>query len=362
MKKLKVVYDNILFSLQKSGGISVYWTELSKSLKNEPIVEARFLESANNNLVREKIRLDTTPEKSRLPLILQRITSCRYSCDDAHIFHSSYYRTSRHRQAINVVTVHDFTHELLQHNLRTKMLIWQKRRAISKADGLICQSENTKRDLLRFYPEAKAKPIKVIYSGVLPDFHPDSAPLPPDYSHLAKAPFALFTGSRARYKNFALAVQSVSLVPGLQLVITGGGPLTAKEQELLDTTLPGRAFALGFISNQLLNALYNHAQVLLYLSEYEGFGLPVAEALRVGCPVITTNRASLPEVAGRGAILLENLDPKAVAEAIQELASNHELRAQLLERGARHVQQFTWDATFRDTLEFYHTLFNQKQA
>jgi mannosyltransferase len=118
--------------------------------------------------------------------------------------------------------------------------------------------------------------------------------------------------------------------------------------------LPNRYKSFSHISNEELNKLYNQSICLLYLSEYEGFGIPVLEAMSAGCPVIALKKSSIPEVAGNAGILFSDFDKKSVQKTIESLRDNKKLRTEQIELGLKNVKKYSWDKCYKEVKNFYH--------
>ncbi|ELA8120756.1 glycosyltransferase family 4 protein [Vibrio parahaemolyticus] len=325
-----IVYDGIIGSLQPNGGISVLFEELKARLSPS---EFKYYSYTN-----EKGSLHL---KSR---IMERYRDFGENLELTDLFHSTYYRLPD--SACNIVTtVHDFTYERYIGGLAKFVHSFQKNRAIKKSDQIICVSENTALDLLKYCPVDESR-INVVYNGVSNDYYP----LKSSYSG-----YVVFVGSRAKYKNFECVVESVALISDLKLVIVGGGTLTSNELGYLNTKLNGRYEHKGFIANTALNAVYNDALALVYPSSYEGFGIPVIEAMKAGCPVIALNSSSIPEVAGNSAILLETPSVDEVREAIVALDSGI-IRNNMVSQGLENAKRFSWDKCFEETQKVYSKL------
>ncbi len=349
--------DNIIFSLQKTGGISIVWYELIKHLMDRGWgKELRFLEfnHAGDNLFRKHLSLPAEQiiNKHYLFMPLQRYLNPHIENVRKFIFHSSYYRTCPSLRAINVTTVHDFTYEHYMHGLVQRLHSIQKYNAIRRSTHIICISNHTKRDLLRFLPEIDPERISVIYNGVSKEYHVLSerpaVPLPYDAFS-----FVLFVGSRVAYKNFGLAVRALRQT-GLRLVIVGD-PLTREETNLLHTELDGLYHYAGRLSNKRLNEFYNAAYCLLYPSSYEGFGIPVIEAQKAGCPVIALNASSIPEIIGNKSLLLKEATVEEIRRCLSQV-QNSSVRAQIVRDGLENAKRFTWDNTFAQIEKLYARL------
>ena len=263
------------------------------------------------------------------------------------LLHSSYYRLTSHRGIRNVITVYDFTYERYWSGLRVLVHGLQKRRAIARADAVLCISENTRRDLEELVPGTDMSKVHVTHLAANEEFRPIEAPTP-------ARPYVLFVGSRLGYKNFPQAVAGMRLVRDCALVMVGGGALTSEETALLERELPGRYEHRGVVSTEDLNALYNGAVCLLYPSAYEGFGIPPIEAMQAGCPFVALSVSSLPEVAGPAGILLETADARAIADAIEACASSR--RAELRRLGFEQARNFSWRQTYEKTASIYRSL------
>ena len=357
---MNLYLDSIIFALQRSGGISVYWSEMLKYiLASGTAVQMLEHPSALLNIQRSMLELPTQAivKDMPIPLGVARYLPALPSCPNADIFHSSYYRTPRQRGIKQVVTVYDFTYEFFRSGLRRFVHTRQKQQAILAAAGIICISESTRQDLLRLYPTISPERTRVIHLGVSEAFHPNdgTTALTDDLHWLSKTKYVIFIGDRNDYKNFDLAVQSVERVADCHLVIVGGGQLSGTEYELLERCLNNRYRHLQGVSESALNILYNYAFCLLYPSRYEGFGLPPLEAMRAGCPVIAVNCSSLPEVCGKAALLTEKPDVGLFVQQIRALEQTN-LRHEMIARGHEQSRKFRWESTCQKTMSFYHEI------
>ena len=243
----------------------------------------------------------------------------------------------------NVVTVHDFTYEYYRKGLAKYLHSYQKKRAIQNAELIICISESTKKDLYQFYPNLNKK-VKVIYNGVGNMFKRIS-----DYKTFNNR--LLYVGDRKNYKNFNQLILALNSNNDFELDIIGGGKLTKQELSKL-SKISFKHFE--GISDEDLNKLYNSAFALVYPSSYEGFGLPIIEAFKAGCPVICHKGSSTAEIAKDSAIVGE-ISPEFILESLMKL-KDLEIRKKLIDRGILEAKNYSWDKCIDQTHKAYKSI------
>lgn len=351
---MRIIFDNIVYSLQRYGGISVVWNNLiMRILQREH--DVHFLEHSDAQLNISRQLLPLPKEKihslSTRLLMLRRYLNPQVPKElvadqKPFIFHSSYFRLCNHPKAINITTVHDFTYEFYVRNWFKRTLhCWQKHAAIRRADHVVCISENTRRDLLRILPDINPDKISVIYNGV----ERGSFYRLPNTTH---QDFALFVGRRDEYKNFDAIVQPLAEL-GIPLHIVGPD-LSPTEQARLNA-LGLRYKMCGIIGHNELNVLYNQALFLIFPSYYEGFGLPVLEAQMAGCPVMAYNASSIPEVIGDPTLMLDAFTTQTMAPLVERFR-NPDTRASIVANGLANASRFSWDKMAEQYLQLYQTL------
>jgi glycosyltransferase involved in cell wall biosynthesis len=250
-----------------------------------------------------------------------------------------------------VLTVHDLSFErhpeLMspRDRLLFRLLV---PRSVRRAERVLTGSERTKRDLVERYAVSETKVVVTPY-GVDPVFRPDGP------AHSAP-PFALFVGAIQPRKDPVTAVEALArLDADLELVFVGpekrGGD--ALRAAITRLGLDRRVHFLGYVPTGQLASLYRGAECVVLPSRYEGFGLPVVEAMASGTPVVATNAGALPEIAGDAAVLVEPGDADAFAEGIN-VALNE--RERLVAAGLARAGRFTWADTARRTLAVYEEL------
>ncbi|MEN9630293.1 MAG: hypothetical protein RJA10_3521 [Pseudomonadota bacterium] len=363
---MKVVFDSQIFELQRHGGISRYVTELALAMARLPEVQARVLAPLHVNALLAGSGAPTAgpaacvpgwPARLRQPLAAAW-SAAWLALGPPDVLHATYY--GRHRRPRGagrlVLTVHDMIHERFPGDFGPHDdTAACKRAAVAAADHVICVSDSTRRDLCQLYGLAPER-ISVVPHGVRPlPAVQGPPPLPPG------APYLLHVGARGGYKNFSLLLRALAasapLRTALRVVAFGGGPWTAAERELITRAGLGDGQVLQMAGDDaLLSTLYRHAACLVYPSRYEGFGMPLLEAMALNCPVVSASGSALPEAAGPAATYFdtESADaPAQLAAAIERATGDPARRAELQRLGAERAAAFTWERAARQTLQAY---------
>jgi glycosyltransferase involved in cell wall biosynthesis len=280
------------------------------------------------------------------------------------LFHATNYAAPRHGAAPVVVTVHDLAlvrfPELGTPALRR--LVRRSAQVVREAHLVIADSQATAADLRALFGVDSAR-TRVVYPGCDPQFRP----LPPDDAARVVAerlgirgPYVLHVGTLEPRKNLErlvtafLRLHDAGATP--HTLVCAGAPgwgAAALHRHLAAHGADARVRLLGRVPDDLLPALYAAADVFAYPSLYEGFGLPVLEAMACGTPVVTADVASLPEVAGDAALYVDPRDADALTAALDRALRDHALRAALRARGLRRAAGFTWTRCARETLAIY---------
>lgn len=341
-------------SLAREGltGIGVYIKHLITALMQIDDIEVRaYYRSrafAKRDLITRHLDVQTYRYK---PFVSQRAVD---------VFHGPDFRLPRVRSTPSVVTVHDlaaFEVDLLADDFaqqargRTKRLFRHR-----QPDRVIAVSKATEVRLLELFPRL-AGTIDVVHLGFDPAViveHNDALP------NEVRGEFVLYVGTIERRKNVTSVVDAFDLLrernlsSGLQLVIAGGDGFDSDAVHRRIEASPFRdsIVRLGFVTDEMRAALYQSARVLIYPSLYEGFGLPVLEAMAAGCPVVTSNYGAVAEVAGAGALCVAP-EPEAIAEAILSLINDDALRNSLIDKGRDRAATMTWAKCAASTVKVY---------
>ena len=272
-----------------------------------------------------------------------------------------------------VVTVHDIGPLIHPEFFRKSSFYFLQKNlvsAIKKVSAFICVSQSTE-DTLREYVQEKysvdlSDRTYVTYEGISPQFSTQSESLKLDFDDqfdYLHQPFILAVGKISPRKNLEVVIKALkklnSSIPHHLVTVGGDGWDFQNTKSLAESLgLSDRVHFRGFVSDITLNALYKKATLFIYPSLFEGFGLPVLEAMASGCPVITSNISSLPEVSGEAALLIDPQDVDEVASAIEAICKNQSLAAELKRKGLERAGRFSWKKCAQETLKVYEKFVN----
>lgn len=276
------------------------------------------------------------------------------------LFHSPDYVLPPLRRGKRVLTIHDLSFLRYPEGADPRLrwyLTQAVPRSIAQADLVLADSRNTKIDLIELLG-VEASRVEVLYPGVEERFHPldeeSLAPVRARYS--LDFPFILTVGTLEPRKNHVGLLQAYSFLRHPPRLVIAGGKGWLYEpifQEVERLSLEGRVFFLGYVPEEDLPALYNLADLFVFPSFYEGFGLPPLEAMACGTPVVTSNTSSLLEVVGDGALLVPPRDVEALAEAMEKVIGDPSLQEELRSKGLERAKRFRWGEAAKRLLAIY---------
>lgn len=382
---MKVLFDHQIFSLQATGGISRLFHELIRNAKEGGAFHPTLAIRVSNNLyiqgapylqrplLRERAysdflknvdfkgkrllyravsRAGLTRRSGPLNLACSRKSIERQLYD---VFQPTYY-SPYFLDIIKkpfVLFIFDMIHELYPNYFGADDLAAAHKRLLAgKASRVVAISNNTREDAIRILG-ANPDAVDVVYPGFTPmkggrgDL--STAGLPPKY--------LLFVGSRGLYKNFSNLVAGVETIcrkdKELHVYCAGGGPFTAEELSLIQKRgLKGRVVR-GDLDDAGLSKAYRCARALVFPSLYEGFGFPVLEAFSAGCPVVLSNRGSLPELARDAGIYFNPEDKEDIEEKIGRLLCDQFLRSTMISKGYVILRDFSWEKAAAEMSKTY---------
>ncbi len=281
------------------------------------------------------------------------------------VFHASNQVRNPPRNVPLTATIHDMTCWLMPElhtpaNVRADQNFAEK--VLTRAAGLIAVSENTRRDAIRLLGLDPEK-VWTIHSGVAESFFQVSET---DVRRAAERyrlerPYVLFVGTIEPRKNLDTLIDAYAGLPEsvrreVELVVAGpAGWAAERTRRRLEAGAPGVRY-LGYVPEEDLPGLTAGAAVFAYVSLYEGFGFPVAQAMACGVPVVVSNVSSLPEIAGEGGLAVDPRSPAEIAAALDRLLADAGLREKLGARGREIARRYRWSECARRSLEFFHAV------
>ena len=345
---MNIIYDNTIFSIQRYGGISRYFSELIKRIAEYDDADVDIFKG-----------LSILPYRfSKLNNILLDYKFLRHKYD---IYHPTYYSSliKKRKGVKTVITVYDMIQELYASKfkiLENDMGI--KRKSILSADHIICISMTTKKDLIKIY-NIKDEDVTVIYLGISLNNHG----LAPLVFKKTQKPYILYVGKRGYYKNFNILLNAFDMLDikkDFDLVCFGGGEFS--KEEMLEFGRLKLENSIRYIEghDELLREYYKNAGIFVYPSLYEGFGFPVLEAMSNDCMVIASNAGSIPEIAGDAAMFFSPDKVDELCSCVKQAINDSHLRDEYIKRGRERIKLFSWDKTMQETYNTYKKVLNGK--
>lgn len=361
---MNILYDPFCYS-EVFGGVSRYFTEVITNLPKDveytlplKVTNNEYYKNINQNY---KEFFPNKKFKGQCSLIKQinkfefnkTIKNCTYD-----IYHQTHYDTYAYTRLPNnikkIVTIYDLNYfaipEFYSDNKKIKQMQID---SIEKSDYIITISENTKTDLIKYFrvPEEK---ISVIYLGI-DKFKNDVIPYKTD------KPYILFVGARYTYKNFMNAIKAfkeVNKEKSFYFICTGN-QFTNEEKKLLEDLNIVDSVKQIKASDVQLKSLYKGATCFIFPSYYEGFGLPLLEAMFYGAPIICSNTSCFPEIANNAALFFNPYSIDDIKDKMLRVLSDSQLQFQLRQNGYERVSCFSWEKTALEHYKLYKSLLEQ---
>lgn len=365
---MRVLYDHQIFSYQKYGGISKYFTELYQEFSKMDNIEIQLglKESVNHYLnelleseksIIKKVDTDNLVRKYFIYKNNRKFCIKLFKENKFDVLHSTFYDPYiiNHNKRPNIVTVHDMTPELypeyysgtLYSHLISKKWIQGKRKLVQYADKVIAISENTKKDLMEIYNMPAGK-ITVIYHGY--------NELPTPSERLIPEPYILYVGLRDKYKNFKTFVNGIKPIlkkERIKALCIGGGTFTKNEMTFLEENDLPDYFVQMSVNDSGLASAYKYALCFIFPSEYEGFGMPILEAFSCGCPVILNNASCFPEIAKNAAFYFSKNNVDEMRDAVKIVIDSATEKNNLLKISKKRLEYFSWTSTAKQVYDLY---------
>ena len=368
MTELKVAFDHGIFSRQKYGGISRYFIELASRLLTGAGVQVVVVAPLHINhylsrgAVARRTRGLHIPFTFRgLPRLIRLANRLAepvaWAGVRADVIHETYFAEHPTGSARSrIVTVHDMIYELFPQEFPdAAKIISAKRAAVARADHVICVSEKTREDLVRLYglDRQRTSVVHLGHSFAIGDR---------DQRALGQQgrPTLLYVGVRRGYKNFRTLLHAYAMSEKLKqdfdLIAFGDAPFSPAELEEQRRLGVAESVRHQVGDDEALAKRYQTATVFVYPSLYEGFGIPPLEAMSSGCPVVCSDRASIPEVVGDAGLYFDPTNVEELRAVLERVATDESLRTQMRSRGYTRVAAFSWDACASATAQIYRNV------
>ncbi|EMJ86671.1 glycosyltransferase family 4 protein [Leptospira meyeri] len=398
---MKILFDHQIFFQNKYGGISKLFLEIIRRLKEREITfdTAVSIDEYQTGILRDpfsKIQINSPSFFSiftiyqwirfvfrffhqQIPEFLSKresgifkrslrnqinqintkvnvsLTHNEYSIFHPTYFQSYYLQSLRSSRTKMVLTVYDCVHELFPEYYGKSNFILNNRKVLCEsASHIICISNTTKKDLLRIYESIPEEKVSVIYLAG------DLSTEPKTFPVFSLGEYFLFVGNRGDYKNFKLLLEAffhISKLKNIHLVCAGGGSFSYSEKKWIrEKNVDKFVHHVSFSSEAALANLYHNAKAFVYPSLYEGFGIPLLEAMSVGCPVLCSDTDVFHEVAGEAALYF---DPKNVFDLqskLLHLLDSENDRKELSLKGYTQVKKFSWNKCADEHIRIYKKL------
>lgn len=353
----------MIFARQQYGGISKYFCELLKVIPRENWYLSSFI--SNNQYLEEfgHNQLKFFPNsKFKGKERIQAELGFLYSIYKLHTIKWDIFHPTLHpamythyipKNKPMVITAHDVLYYLFHNNnAKRQMLINIDIKSCKRADKIIAISENTKNDYIKYFG-ADEKKIEVIHHGI-------NKKKQVIHNHrIEEQPYILYVGLRSDYKNFSRFIQAFSIISkkynDLKLVCTGypfspSEIKTLSSLDLLDKT------KVILATEQEMAQLYHDAEMFVFPSLYEGFGMPILEAMVYDCPVVLSNASCFPEIAQNAGLYFDPFNIEDMVSKIEKILSNNEVKLKLINHGKERITHFSWEKCAQEHLSVYKSL------
>lgn len=371
---MNLFIDGIIFSKQRDGGISRIYREVlpritaMDSSVHFTVYTRRKYKAVNFPIAPRICRLKEPSiypwrwffGKARVQSALMQRCYGRIKPD---LFHTTYFTLPATRCSPYIVSIYDMMDEIYAPIIQRQSqweLVEKKRNCLKAADRILSISQQTTKDIVRFY-QIKEDKIETIYLGVGPQFRPlddEAAEKAFRAKYDLSRPFFLYVGNRRFIKNFLKLLKAYSMFKcrdDIDLVAVGGEESFTKDELILTNELAPHVRLLPWLSDEELVLAYNTALAFVYPSLYEGFGLPILEAMACGTPVLASNVASVPEVGGGAVQYFHPQDLDDIKDALEAIL-DADKRQELSKKGRERARLFSWDETALRTLAVYREL------
>lgn len=362
---MRILYDHQAFTIQSYGGISRYFFELTRQFQANPeLTLYGSLILSNNEFIRDnkifrsvtflKGILDFQKKIEAMNLLNELNSWAALKRNNFDLFHPTYYDPYylklKTKKPI-IITFHDLIHEKFMPSNR--QMLANKKSVLNRADKIIAVSKSSKNDLIEYYGIREERITIVHLASSISIQNGQSKEAPKD-------DYLLYVGNRNHYKNFIFFVKAIAPLlikePTLFLYCAGGGKFTREEINVFHQLKIEGKIKSHAGSDESLAKLYSNAIAFLFPSLYEGFGLPLVEAMSCKCPIGASQSSSLPEVAQNAALYFNPSDKDSILSVAETLVYKADVRSALKAQGLLRVQDFSWQKTATGTHDVYSSV------
>jgi len=278
------------------------------------------------------------------------------------IFHSPAFILPLRIKTKSIITLHDFVYKYYKHTLPAFKSVYfnlMMPQSIKRADAIITPSESIREALITEYPETAEKSFVIPESSGFESLFSFEVKVTENIlnKYNIKLPYLLFVSTIEPRKNLEGLIEALKYVDkkNIFLVVVGNfGWKYQKVKHLIEKyKLQNRIIFTGSVGTEELQVIYSNSEVFLYPSFYEGFGIPILEAMRCGIPIITSGMGATKETAGDAALFINPFNPKSIADAINTLLNNEKIKNNLIKKGYERVNRFSWKKTALETINIY---------
>tara|TARA_Y100000992_G_C21246313_1_gene483471 strand:- start:12 stop:1088 length:1077 start_codon:yes stop_codon:yes gene_type:complete len=357
---MKVFFDHAIFTLQRYGGISKYIVNLVENFSKDidPSIISLFYKNHYLKDCKYSNKLIFYNKAGPFVKVINQINKFYFEYKiksvNPDLIHLTYFNEKKFYKFNSKIVMTEY--DLIKEKFYPKKFNSQiefKKKLFNKVDHIICISENTKKDLQQFYSIDSSK-ISVIHLAVnnSKEFRKKDLNL---------RPFILFVGERSRYKNFENAIKAYAssnkIHSDFDFICFGGGKFSKVEEDFLKSLPISRNKIYQFEGDEYdLNFFYQKARVFIFPSLYEGFGLPILEAMNMNCPVICSDTSCFPEIAKNAVSFFDPSSIDSIKSNLEKLIFNDQLLIDLKKRGTDNLNNFSWKKCANETEKIYKNL------
>ena len=366
---MKIMYDHQIFSMQIYGGVSKYFCELLKRMPSSDWETTTII--SNNEYIRNQRLFKycnfmpdhyfkgkaTLMEYLNRPYSLYKLKYGDYDVLHQTDFASYYFPQIKGRRM--VTTFHDMNYTKYKemykntatNNVNDREMLQKK--SVKRADKVIAVSHNTKNDLVNEWNIDPEK-IVVIHHGVDKNKIRNL-----DETRISTNPYVLFVGERYGFKNFYRFIKAFAIFseknPDLRLVCTGRAFSEDEKSEMKNLNVFEKIIQVS-ASERTMAKLYRDAEMFVYPSYSEGFGMPILEAMVYDCPVVVSDASCLPEAAGDAGIYFDPFQIEDIADKMETLLNSADLRKEKVALGMKQLDKFSWEKSAQEHIAVYQSL------